>query len=434
MGALAIFAAAHAPVCGAPIFVAPGESVQAAIDRAEVGGEVVLRPGLHRGPLSLTRSIVLRAESRDDGAEAVLFHEGWSPAIRVEVPTVARISGLSIRWGVGSWHPSPNPSAAEHSPLAIWILGGRVVLEDCDLGPSEPTDNRYWATKIASRALIADGGSVEIRNFRLDGFLDGFLFSDGARANIDGLLVSNLWGTGVEANEDAVLDARNCVFFRCADPAFLVHGATIRASGCLFFEAGHAAIRLVGFARGEIADSVFLRCGHAFVAETASDVFFHHNLVLGSRGAGGVLRDSAMRVEWNLFGEGGSGLAVEDELPFEDSEWFDDWRGPPMPRDAPAALPRAAVSDNVFWGHAPGRDIVGFEAIGKRAASGSIYADPNLADPASGDFRALAYEERRLEGSDRVPGPREPERLKPLFDAAKLFSTSPLPAEGDPGL
>ena len=44
-------AAAPAAPAAYDVSVAPGESVQAAVDRCPAGGAVLLRPGVHRGPV-----------------------------------------------------------------------------------------------------------------------------------------------------------------------------------------------------------------------------------------------------------------------------------------------------------------------------------------------------------------------------------------------
>jgi nitrous oxidase accessory protein len=74
------------------IVVAPGEAdLQAVLDRASDGDSIILQKGEHRGPIRITRKVMLEGESG-----AVLIGNGRGSAIAIAAPD-AVVRGLSIR-------------------------------------------------------------------------------------------------------------------------------------------------------------------------------------------------------------------------------------------------------------------------------------------------------------------------------------------------
>jgi len=71
--------------------VAPGESVQAALDRARAGDTVVLQPGVHRGPVEIHGEAILEGLPG-----AILEGSGRGSAVTVSAPR-AVVRGLTVR-------------------------------------------------------------------------------------------------------------------------------------------------------------------------------------------------------------------------------------------------------------------------------------------------------------------------------------------------
>jgi len=87
----ALCAAGTAPAAAAVVEVAPGASVQAAIDAAAPGDVVALLPGLHRGPVVVDRTLTLVGR-----AGTVLEGPGAGTVVTVAAPA-AVVRGLTIR-------------------------------------------------------------------------------------------------------------------------------------------------------------------------------------------------------------------------------------------------------------------------------------------------------------------------------------------------
>ena len=121
------------PASGAfDVTVAPGEDVQAAVDRCPPGGSVLLLPGSHEGPLELGPQEEARdAEGEEEAVEAVdkevhVFGRGratlWTAggAVVISRATKATLDGLAVRCEAGG-------------VCGLWIPCGGLRLQACDI-------------------------------------------------------------------------------------------------------------------------------------------------------------------------------------------------------------------------------------------------------------------------------------------------------------
>ena len=113
------------------VTVAPGEGVQAAVDRCPPGGCVLLLPGVHAGPLVLGPREVVNGEGppvQVADKEVHVFGRGqatlWAVGgyALVSESAVATCDGLIIR-----------QSSGLSDCFGVWIKGGRLRLQSCDV-------------------------------------------------------------------------------------------------------------------------------------------------------------------------------------------------------------------------------------------------------------------------------------------------------------
>ncbi len=115
--ALALAAAGPA---GAAIRIAPGEPLQAALDRAPPRSTVRLAPGVHRGPVVVARPLALVGEPG-----AVIEGDGRGSVVRVRAPDV-RIAGLVIRGGGSDLTALDAAVFVERTAARVRIEGNRI--------------------------------------------------------------------------------------------------------------------------------------------------------------------------------------------------------------------------------------------------------------------------------------------------------------------
>ena len=116
---------APAPIPPPAIFdvtVPPGADLQLAIDGCPTGGSVLLLPGVHSGPLLVSKEVHLFGR----GEATVACVTRGASAISCDAPS-GTLSGLIVRKG-----PLPEGAEAVVGDHGIWIRKGRMRVVDCD--------------------------------------------------------------------------------------------------------------------------------------------------------------------------------------------------------------------------------------------------------------------------------------------------------------
>ena len=101
------------------VTVAPGEGVQAAVDRCPPGGCVLLLPGTHEGPLTL------RQEVHVFGRGLATLQSATRSVVVASAAAKATLDGLLIRREAGGINNLYRDG--------VWITGGRLRLQACDI-------------------------------------------------------------------------------------------------------------------------------------------------------------------------------------------------------------------------------------------------------------------------------------------------------------
>ena len=100
------------------VTVAPGEGVQAAVDRCPPGGCVLLLPGTHEGPLTL------RQEVHVFGRGLATLWTATGTVVSSEADS-ATLDGLFIRREAGGTSNSIQD--------CVWVKGGQLQLQACEI-------------------------------------------------------------------------------------------------------------------------------------------------------------------------------------------------------------------------------------------------------------------------------------------------------------
>ena len=104
------------------VTVAPGEGVQAAVDACPPGGRVLLLPGVHEGPL------VLSAQEVHVFGRGLAVLRAAEGAVLTILSALATVDGLVVRNEM-----SIEPNDDDDGIYAVWIRGGGLRLQACDL-------------------------------------------------------------------------------------------------------------------------------------------------------------------------------------------------------------------------------------------------------------------------------------------------------------
>ena len=112
------------------VTVAPGENVQAAVDRCPPGGCVLMLPGTHEGPLVLTADKVVHVFGRRQATlRTTVGH------VLVCDASTATVDGLLIRCESedADFDPMADEEEDFEGDYGVWIRGGELRLQGCDL-------------------------------------------------------------------------------------------------------------------------------------------------------------------------------------------------------------------------------------------------------------------------------------------------------------
>ena len=122
------------PASGAfDVTVAPGEDVQAAVNRCRRGGSVLLLPGTHEGPLELGR----RKEAHMFGRGQAVLRTVNENALTID-SVVATVDGLVVRCEDDDEEGDEGGNEDGEDDIrtpkhGVWIRGGRARLQACDV-------------------------------------------------------------------------------------------------------------------------------------------------------------------------------------------------------------------------------------------------------------------------------------------------------------
>jgi nitrous oxidase accessory protein len=174
---LLAFQVADAQQAAVPIVVAPGESVQAAIDAAPAGATITLAAGVFPEAVTITRPLNLQGAGWERTTLGPLVLDSPLPTVTVKGARDVVLSGLRLR--------GPPASCAD---------GG-----------------------LGTEALVTfDDAGGAVRDCAVVGpFMNGIRLLAGSDVRIERSLVAAMWNTGVVADAGARLhlvdsDVRNC--------------------------------------------------------------------------------------------------------------------------------------------------------------------------------------------------------------------------------
>lgn len=178
------------------IQVNPGDSIQAAVDRAIEGDTIIVNPGIYRDTVNLTKRIILKGLGSDiEGAPLIdasgediairIYRDGSEvTGIRVENASVAGIGVFSLRNLI-----SKNQIRACHDGISIMgnriaasdnVIIGNAVSENSDgivllrssgntITENEISNNKLWDSDCGVVLISSDENVIQNNNLSADG-------------------------------------------------------------------------------------------------------------------------------------------------------------------------------------------------------------------------------------------------------------------------
>ena len=208
---------------------APYRTIQAAIDAAQPGADILVRPGVYAESVSLNRPVNLVGDT--SRGEAVVIECADVSCLRASARG-ASAKNLHLRSAVGFWRGLTGAAAADFP--VVDISGGDLLLESCVVSSGT-------GTGIVVRG---EGTGPTLKGLKVsDTGLNGILFTDGSGGVLEG---SEVYETGwaalrIERGSEPLVLRSKFHHSRMSGIMFAEQGAG-QIEGCEVYENGYANI------------------------------------------------------------------------------------------------------------------------------------------------------------------------------------------------
>jgi len=319
--------------------------LQRMIDSAQAGGMVVIPKGVYTEPVTVTKPLTLKGESRNDCIFEVTSNQ---PAISVDTKGKGRviIDTVTIKWQLAT------SDRTEH-PFAVAVKDTKVEVRNCCFQPL----GNFKRCPVAINAM--GFSELNINTCRFEGFEYTVCFGQGTKGTIHNSLVMGSGHQGISLYSGATAEIIGNVVTGSRYHAVRSTGGTLNMKDNLIIKNANRGVYLGNkSARGTIANNVIIGNGTGISGFARSNVKVENNIIADSSYAGIGMRDSCgLSIRDNIFRANERGLILFKEIGGNGN----------------------TVYRNTFW-----RNKVDTENLDK--AADSIIADPDFVDADNGDF------------------------------------------------
>jgi hypothetical protein len=174
-------------------------TIAEALQRARTGSKVLIRPGVYRENLTLTR----RIELVGDGPASEVVIESTDGNCLLLQADLARVRGLTLRGSSGK---------AGRDRYAVHVPQGQLILESC----------RISSDSLACLAVAGQGSNLVLRRCQVRGGASaGVLVLDRAEAVLEDCEIGEHALAGVESRRNGNVTLRQCQLFTCGQAGVL---------------------------------------------------------------------------------------------------------------------------------------------------------------------------------------------------------------------
>ena len=327
-----------------------GNDLQGLIDEAQPGAVLMLPPGVHRGPITIDRPLMLKGKSPE---ECVLELTADEPAVLVSSKDPVIVDSITIKWQRATSERREGPVCA------LAVKDGNATIRNCRviaLGNFQ---------RCPSAVQCLGFSKVKLENCRFEGFEFTIGYTGGAEGSITDCVILNPGHCGATVYSGSTIDvARNIVTgsgyhgLRCTGGTLLAHDNLIIKNKNRGIYLGNKS------ASGKVGNNVIMGNGTGISAFAQTDVAIENNLIVNSSYAGLGTRDSCpLTVRNNVFQENTKGIVVFAE----------------------AGRNQVTLGQNSFW-----KNETDTENVDR--PQNSITVDPRFEAPERGNFTSQADE------------------------------------------
>jgi nitrous oxidase accessory protein NosD len=326
-------------------YVSRTGSLERLIDSAQPGETIIVPKGVHTEPVTITKPITLKGESRNDCIFEVTAN---MPAVFVDTKGkgAVTIEGLTIKWQLAT-------SDKVENAFALGAKDSKVEVRNCVFHPL----GNFMRSPVAVRAV--GFSNVDVNSCRFKGFALPVFYNEGTEGSVRDSVIANCQSQGITLFSGATVDVVGNIITGSNKHAVRNTGGTLRMHDNLIINNANRGVYLGNkSARGVISNNVIMGNGTGISGFARSRVKIENNLLLNNDFAGIDMRDSCIfSIQNNILLGGSRGLALFKETGKNSNK----------------------IGRNTFWQNAV--DVENFEE-----APDSVMAEPAFADAANGNF------------------------------------------------
>jgi len=319
--------------------------LQQMIDSTQQGGMVIIPKGVYTEPVTVTKPLTLKGESRND---CIFEATSNQPAISVDTKGKGKviIEALTIKWQLAT-------SDRTEYPFAVAVKDTRAEIKNCYFQPL----GNFKRCPVAINSM--GFSELNINRCRFEGFEYTVCFGQGTKGTIRNSLVMDSGHQGISLYSGATAEIVGNVVTGSRYHAVRSTGGTLNMTDNLIINNANRGVYLGNkSASGTISNNVIIGNGTGIGGFAQSKVKIENNIIADSSYAGIGMRDScSLSIRDNIFRGNERGWILFKE----------------------GGRNGNTVYRNTFW-----RNKVDAENMDKTA--NSIITDPAFVDPDNGDF------------------------------------------------
>jgi parallel beta-helix repeat protein len=263
--------------------------LQRMIDSAKAEATVIVPKGVYTEPVTITKPLVVKGESRSDCIFEITANE---PAILVDTKGKGKviIEAVTVKWQLAT-------SDRCEYPFALAVKDSKVEVNDCYF---QPLGN----FKRSPVAIYSRGSSeLNINTCRFEGFEYTVCFGEGTKGSIRNSLVMDSGHQGISLYAGATAEIIGNVVTGSRYHAVRSTGGTFNMTDNLIINNANRGVYLGNkSARGKIANNVIIGNGTGISGFARSNVKVENNVIAHSSYAGIGMRDScSLSIRDNIF-------------------------------------------------------------------------------------------------------------------------------------
>ena len=244
----------------------PAKSVlQRLIDSAPTGETVIVPKGIYTEPVTITKPLTLKGQSRNDCVFEVTADQ---PAIFIDTKGKGRVTieGLTIKWKLAT-------SDRAESAFALGVKDSKVEVKNCSFVPL----GNFKRSPMAIRAI--GFSNVDVNICRFEGFGFAVFYNEGTEGAIRDSLIMNCQSQGITIFSGATVDIVGNIITGSKKHAVRNTGGTLRMKDNLIINNANRGIYLGNkSAKGTIINNIIMGNGTGISGFARSKVVLQRDI------------------------------------------------------------------------------------------------------------------------------------------------------------